>query len=658
MTGAAGRWQWAWLGGLCLLLLAYAAPLIPLGAEDFRMAGLFSIDEADIATEVQNVYRGGPFRAPSFKYGGAFYYLPQPLLFVLGQLGAVSEHSVIIALRVFCLISGIGCLWLTFRIGAAVLDCTTGLAAALLLLVSPTFLRWSVESHPDLPQLFWILACLYASVRLAEDFRARWVVLAAAFAGAAFGTKYAGGFLLPVVALAVLLSPQGGGPSVADLTRRLLSRRYLLAIVAIPIVFVIAFAVTTPYAVIRFEAFRESLLAEKQIMDFGHTYRADPSGILWIGMLVDAVGRPHILAFAVCVLGGIRSVVRDRRVRADRAVLLAWMVVFLGYLIFEVHLRRTRHLLPVLPCLFLFAANGYRLGIDWLKEKIPRLPPAAVLLPLLLVGLSWSQIAEAVRLFEGKWTRMDGITVDLTAARWMQDRFLPETSILYDAYAYVPGVFPNAYRTFGMAYSTVSHFEPDLLVVRQATAGAYADPENAGEARMGEEAFLDRHYFYTYLSRGLLPDYRLTRDFGPIAVYERTAPRVREDADPTRRWWKLIKNYTQKKAHGMMEAHRTMGDIHASLGRMDLAEQGYARARETTNYTARLYRMARRQLSAGRTKEAERAFGEMAAMMASRSPEERDKIHAEILRDLVGQGVPMEQAKRVLESAFDGGRTP
>jgi hypothetical protein len=209
-----------------------------------------------------------------------------------------------------------------------------------------------------------------------------------------------------------------------------------------------------------------------------------------------------------------------------------------------------------------------------------------------------------------------------------------------------------------MAYSTVSHFEPDLLVVRQTTAGEYEDPENAGEARMGEENYLDRHYFYAYLRRGLVPDYRLSRDFGPIAVYERTAPRIRDDADPNRRWRKLIKNFTRKKAHGVMESRRTMGDIHASLGRMDLAERQYVRARETTNYFARLYRMACRNLSAGRTVEAERAFGEVAALVASRPPEERARIRAEMRRNLARRGASAEQAERMLETTLGGGALP
>ena len=108
----------------------------------------------------------------------------------------------------------------------------------------------------------------------------------------------------------------------------------------------------------------------------------------------------------------------------------------------------------------------------------------------------------------------------------------------------------------------------------------------------------------------------------------------------------------------MTESHRTMGDIHASLGLSDLAERQYARARRTTNYPARLYRMACRELSSGRIVEAGRAFGEVATIIASKPHGERAKIRAQMIRDLARQGISVEQAERMLEVHLEGDRSP
>ena len=101
-------------------------------------------------------------------------------------------------------------LWMTYRIGHRVFNPVAASIACVLLAVTPDFLRWSLESHPDFPQLFWVLCALLACCRLANEFRLRWILLASLFAGLAFGTKYIGIFLLPVIALAASASRPGG----------------------------------------------------------------------------------------------------------------------------------------------------------------------------------------------------------------------------------------------------------------------------------------------------------------------------------------------------------------------------------------------------------------------------------------------------------------
>ena len=91
-------------------------------------------------------------------------------------------------------------------LGRLLFDRRVGAIAALLLASTLIFLRWAVESHPDLPQLFFLLVSLTFCCQITHRFTLRQVMLGGAFAGLAFGTKYAGIFLLPLLILALFVN--------------------------------------------------------------------------------------------------------------------------------------------------------------------------------------------------------------------------------------------------------------------------------------------------------------------------------------------------------------------------------------------------------------------------------------------------------------------
>ncbi len=76
-----------------------------------------------------------------------------------------------------------------------------------------------------------------------------------------------------------------------------------------------------------------------------------------------------------------------------------------------------------------------------------------------------------------------------------------------------------------------------------------------------------------------------------------------------------------------------MGDIHASLGLTDEARREYGQARNTKNYSVRIYNLACRRLAAGRLEEARRAFDEVKSGIAFWPAERR----ATVLRDVAWQ---------------------
>ena len=649
---------------LCLLLLAYLAyclPLLPLSADDIRMAEVFSIDEADIFLEVKRLVSVDLTSAPSFKYGGAFYYPPVLVLKTLGLVTEVAERTVILAVRAFGTAAGAVCLVLTCLLGSLVFDRRTAGVAALLLAVNPEFLRWSVEAHPDLPQLAWIVGCLLCCSWYCHRPRTVWLVAAAACAGAAFGTKYAGGFLLPVVLAAVVLPGQQNEIRWKEILNRLRSPA-VWAAALIVVCFVGAFAATSPHAVIRLSAFRKSLMAEKAIMEFGHTFRADPRGVLWLGVLVGLAGAVNTAAFGIAVLGSAMGAYRRKGLPAERALLLLWIVLFVSYLILEVDLRRSRHLLPVLPAVLLFAAHAYTRAFEWCRERFAAAWWTGAVLPCLVILAGWGAARHSAEVYVSRWHREEG-RVELEAGRWMSDEYPARLSILHDAYSYIPSKFRYAFRTFGMSLTGVSHFEPDVLVVRRAIASDFSDPQNAERSWRGAQNYLDRHYFYAYLRDGLIPDFALDMDFGEVAVYRRSTSKVRHGAHPDSLWTRLVRHYRGSRAHGVAEAHRTMGDIHASMGRKELAEASYGRARETKNYPVRLYNLAIRRLLEGHVQTAVDAFDEIGRMIETKPSGYRATVHRDFARQLIdaaAYGPAVVQARKaaaldpeMMEAQFD-----
>ena len=603
---------------LCVINLGFALPLVPIASDDIRMVDVFSADEASAAAAVRYLHALNTLEIRSFSYGGLFYYIPLGALKLWSVAGGeVTDRVVVIVMRLVCTAAGLGCLWVTYRIGCEAFSRTVGLVGACLVVINPVFLRWSVEIHPDLPQLFWVLLALLWCCRLCRRFSVAGAALAALFAGLAFGTKYSGVFLVPVIAAALLLPSEDGRPILGDALSRLRERRYVLALVLVPAVFVLTFLATNPYAWISYETFRADLAFEQAHLSFGHVFRADRAGLDWLVRLADLVGTANGVALAL-YLGLIITfhLSGRRRLPIEKILLLIWIGGFTGYLVLTANIQAPRHLLPILPPVLLFLADGYREVWHLATERWPRVRWLAIAVPLVLACLSWSRGAEAVRMFQDKLGREDG-SPEIAAGRWIAERFPETTSIIFDAYAYVPVRYERVYRTFGQSYPVVNHFRPDLLVVREAIASRYGNPGDADRAQMGADAFMDRHDFYRYLREGRVSAYEAVRDSGRVAVYRRRVSN-RDGSGELPDWVSRMRMFAAGKLYGQAEARVTMGDIHASLGRWAEAEREFRMAKEAApNHPTTAYKLARVDLVLGRLPEAAKGFDEVLSLIAT-----------------------------------------
>ncbi|MBT4139680.1 MAG: hypothetical protein HOE48_17305, partial [Candidatus Latescibacteria bacterium] len=529
-----------------------------------------------------------------------FYYVPVLMLHTWSVVAPVSEHVVLLVLRLFCALSGIGCLWFMYRIGLEVFGRKVALVAVFLFLVLPTFLRWTVESHPDLPQLFWILFSVLFALRYTNKFGYRNVCLAAIGAGLAFGTKFGGVFLLPTLYVALFIPLDLSNPWVhlKDLRRWVGGGIIVLG-------FCGAFIVSNPFALIYFPDFVQSLMAEKAIMTFGHRVQATSGAEAWVMILIQSVG-----IFSLVILVGVfgyRILQRQLLIRADCLVIGIWILSFLAYLMLEANLKRPRHLLPILPFVLLFvgwayiqiwhwAVRAYRY-FTWLKW-------------VGLIGVMVSAaplMRQSIDLFIQKYNR-ENDRVEIHVGRWVSAHFSEETSMVFDAYAYVPSKFQNVYRTFGQNYQMINHFEPDLLLVRDAIRADFGNPNEANDARMGAQAYMDCHYFYSFLGKGFVPDYRILKDFGSVAIYERIRPKVRDEEKFKDHWRRLVLGERDHQRYGQVEALWTLGWMHHLDGNDVLASQTWSRLVSLNNYVKRLYSHGVRLLQTQEFEGALRAF--------------------------------------------------
>lgn len=108
--------------------------------------------------------------------------------------------------RLISLIMTLGTVWLVYRIGQRLWDKTAGLAAGLVLVLSPVTLYYAKNANLDAPMLFWLAAALLMYVRVFQEDRARDYAWLGLFSALTVCTKdQAYGFILlmpfPVAAM-------------------------------------------------------------------------------------------------------------------------------------------------------------------------------------------------------------------------------------------------------------------------------------------------------------------------------------------------------------------------------------------------------------------------------------------------------------------------
>lgn len=341
-------------------------------------------DEAFVFQSLENMVKTKSLNPGEIglHYGTFHFYLSGALLLAAKFTGFVSLGSrdwmlsnlgevdkMYMAIRYFSVLCGAISIYAVFLLGRKAAGETVGLWAAFFTAFSPILIEMSHFAKLDalLPALIALL--LLASLNLLEDPSRKNLWVCGLLSGLLASTRYNCGVMI-LVPLYVVWQNSGGA---------LLKKSGVLAAGAI-----VAFLLTTPYALLDIGAFAKGL---------GHMWNhlsasapRQESRIMGIGQVLFtffpfAVGWPATLLFFLsAVLVVVRKITLQEKILALSFISFFVLVWFSG-------VRFTYYIIPLMPAFAVFLG----LGLKALGERLPK--PAAVLASLLVlsqVGYSWA----------------------------------------------------------------------------------------------------------------------------------------------------------------------------------------------------------------------------------------------------------------------------
>ena len=249
-TEAASRNRREFLLLVVLVVLYFAwlaQPAIWSASDNKRLVSVFSSDETDYLKVVQRAIQQGTLRIEWQQQGHLYANLVLLPLFLANYHSPVSEQTIIVSLRLTCIVFGAATVLATFVLARRYFGRFAGWFSALLMGITVSELvRMSLRAHSDTLNMFLMVVSVYFCCRLAEDGRLRDLVLTSAFGGLSFSSKFAGVLLLPVigaVAIARTATPQEGRSNRIVTDRFTAFARYIVGATGL-LGFVIAIAIT------------------------------------------------------------------------------------------------------------------------------------------------------------------------------------------------------------------------------------------------------------------------------------------------------------------------------------------------------------------------------------------------------------------------------
>lgn len=403
--------------------------------------------------------------------------------------------------------------------------------------------RWGHSTHPDMLAVLLAVCVLWT---LLQGLSLPFVMLAAVFAGLAFGSKANGLFSL-------------GIPLTAYASERLAFRRtgtlqkewqsVFAASLGAALCFVVGWIGSNPYVPGNFASFLIDFAKSRRDLAYGPGFKEVWSATTW----VERLGRQFPYGGAILLVIGIALLaylaVRHRNWRAvedaesrsakagidlSRPSLLfavaVYVVLTLGQLTFQVRIQQDRYMLHIVPFVIWLAAAGYASAL----ENRPRI--LALLLPLAFaaptVWMAGASIAS-------RHDRADVYNSEIVkAGLWISAQYPPTTRILAERYSYVPSdSFTTVLEVKGINENAIRRHKPDLLILNATQSSRYSwkkpgtrfEELNLVKGKNdGADAFL------TFHQKLFAPDsaWKIVYEREDVVVLDRKPPPVAPPAPP------------------------------------------------------------------------------------------------------------------------------
>jgi hypothetical protein len=403
-------------------------------------------------------------------YGGTYLDAGFAPYWPLKALGAPAFPTAPIILRTISFLSGLVSLMLLYNFARRHAGRFAAIFAATALLFEFYFVFMATTIHPDMLQLALSLLALIVAARHARLGDWRSALTLGAVVGVIQGTKSGAPYVLPMVALAVLLGAWAR-PGATSLARRLATAGVRFA--GVGVVALAAFVATTPY--ILFDPYYLTTTRGALGLLSGTSPLIPISFSSWYLEILRALGWPFLIA----LLAGIAWFFLRGAVRRslDGALLLAFVLGaanvlwFTGVGRFWVVLY---YLLAGLGLLSIFAGQLIARAAQALDARLAWRWPARAILALVILAVAFGNGRPAAIAQVVAGGLSSNRTPQFRLADWAQKNVPAKSNILFDDEAYFdPGRFPVQATNAGVIrYSDLFRKKPGYFVLTDYPPGS------------------------------------------------------------------------------------------------------------------------------------------------------------------------------------------
>ncbi|MEO8903964.1 MAG: glycosyltransferase family 39 protein [Polyangiaceae bacterium] len=409
--------------------------------------------------------------------------------------GFTSLPSAFLAGRALSTVAATATVWVSYRIGRTLSgDSRVGAVAALLVAVSPVFLRHSRWLAPDGLASLAATATVLASLKLLRYGRARDYVLACLLAGAAASLKYNAAIVAVTIWAAAVLRDR----------RRFFRNPWFWAA---PFITGSAFLLTTPYAVLDFGGFWHDFMRERTHYARGHAGAEGNTVAFYCSYLWSQEGAGSVLSLGGILLG-------LRRKDPGVAVLATFVAVYFAFINLFVT-RNDQTIVPVVPTVLVLAAwfsvqcfVALEARFARKVSKTTRSLAAAVLLLSLTAYPFRNSFANARSLL-----RKDNREL---ARVWLEEHIAPHSRVVIERYScYIDR------RRYQVKHTlTLSQLTPDWIRDHEDYAVVAGDTFSRflqDSARYRRQASRDRAFFRKFI---LMQQFDDPRGGAEVRIYQ------------------------------------------------------------------------------------------------------------------------------------------